>query len=691
MTNAAHNAVVEVRGGTIVFTSGFLMIDKLVLNDPAGHFQHMGGTLLINDLVLDPKLSAAGDGLPNAWKQAYGLDPLSSFGNNGPDGDPDGDGRSNLQEYFAGTDPTNSASNLHITSIAPEGNDIRVAWTTVGGKAYLLQASSDSWNSFLDLATIFVGGDGESTTNYLDVGGATNSPPRDYRVDILARSTAGSAIGWGYNYDGKASPPGGLNDVVAIAAGSDHGLALKRDGTVVGWGANSNGQATPPVSLNDVVAIAAGGNHSLALTCEGTVVSWGTAISGLADVAAGLTNIVAIAAGGSHNLALRSDGTVVGWGSVPPPMAALTNIVAIAAGNGDSMALNSDGTIYAWGDNSIGQTNVPAGLTNVVAIAAGWYHNLALKSDGSVVAWGKNSLGATNVPAGLRNVMAIAAGSDHSLALKSDGTVVIWGDNFYGEATPPAGLTGVKAVAGGSYFTLAITSAPKAPTNLIAIAVSPTQIDLGWIAGGSGAEIWFGIERASAIGGPWGEIATVNSNVTVYSDTGVTCGQTYYYRVRAYNGAASSYSGTASATPILPGDSDCDGIPDAWMSQYFGHPTGQAPDHSLASDDADGDGQSNLREYLAGTDPTSSTSAFRIVEIAALDEDILLTWTTVGGKRYAVQTLVAGDGSYTNNFIEFAPVFIAPGAGESTMSVIHLGAATNGLGCFYRIRLVTPP
>ena len=55
-------------------------------------------------------------------------------------------------------------------------------------------------------------------------------------------------------------------------------------------------------------------------------------------------------------------------------------------------------------------------------------------------------------------------------------------------------------------------------------------------------------------------------------------------------------------------DSDADGIPDWWMMKYFGHPTGQAGDFSLASDDADGDGVSNLQEYLAGTDPTSRNS-----------------------------------------------------------------------------------
>jgi len=42
-------------------------------------------------------------------------------------------------------------------------------------------------------------------------------------------------------------------------------MALKRDGHVVAWGDNSSGQATVPEGLSDVVAIAAGGFHGLAL------------------------------------------------------------------------------------------------------------------------------------------------------------------------------------------------------------------------------------------------------------------------------------------------------------------------------------------------------------------------------------------------------------------------------------------
>ena len=48
-----------------------------------------------------------------------------------------------------------------------------------------------------------------------------------------------------------------VDNVVAIAAGDYHSLALKSDGTVVGWGYNVNNQTTVPAGLSNVVAIAA--------------------------------------------------------------------------------------------------------------------------------------------------------------------------------------------------------------------------------------------------------------------------------------------------------------------------------------------------------------------------------------------------------------------------------------------------
>src|SRR5512145_1793366 len=48
---------------------------------------------------------ADSDGLPDAWEEAYGLDPQSAAAPNGADDDPDRDGASNLAELTAGTHP----------------------------------------------------------------------------------------------------------------------------------------------------------------------------------------------------------------------------------------------------------------------------------------------------------------------------------------------------------------------------------------------------------------------------------------------------------------------------------------------------------------------------------------------------------------------------------------------------------
>lgn len=60
-----------------------------------------------------------------------------------------------------------------------------------------------------------------------------------------------------------------------------------------------------------------------------------------------------------------------------------------------------------------------------------------------------------------------------------------------------------------------------------------------------------------------------------------------------------------------------DGIPDAWMTTWFGNPDPAAGPKRGAYDDYDGDGLSNIQEYRAGMNPTSSISCQRIVAVGS--------------------------------------------------------------------------
>ena len=196
VTNAAHNAVLDLDNGIFQLDGGSLVVDVLVATNACnGIFDHAGGTLSVRTVLLDPNGDTDGDGLPNGWEEAHGLDPLSSEGNNGSGGDPDGDGFSNLQEYLAGSDPQNPLSTplqiispFQMTSIVRQGNNVVLTWGSIGGTTNQVQVGNGSYatNAFVNLsAQLIISGSGLITTNYTDTNGATNKPARFYRIRLV--------------------------------------------------------------------------------------------------------------------------------------------------------------------------------------------------------------------------------------------------------------------------------------------------------------------------------------------------------------------------------------------------------------------------------------------------------------------------------------------------------------------------
>lgn len=299
--------------------------------------------------------------------------------------------------------------------------------------------------------------------------GSVVSQTATLTVQTLSSATS-IVVQWGENpvWNGfeevDITVPSGLTDVLAIAAGSFHDLALLGNGRVFGWGDNMFGQASSPSNAN-FAAISAGMHHSVGLLSNGTVVAWGRNNLNQTNLPGALSSVVAVSAGANHTLALRANGTVAAWGDVTHGQstvpANVTDVRAVSAGFEFSMALLSNGTMRSWGNNDFGQRIPPYPLSNLVAIAAGKYHTVGLRNDGRAFAWGQNTFQQTNVPPEATNIVAIAAGANHSLALRGDGQLFCWGqNNFLQLHIPDEAHPGIAAVAGGGHRSLVLKTKP---------------------------------------------------------------------------------------------------------------------------------------------------------------------------------------------------------------------------------------
>ena len=99
-------------------------------------FSHGGGNATV---TFGP--DSVGDGATDSWRNFYGI--------TNDNADTDGDGLTNLQEYRAGTDPTNSQNRFAIQNVTPQpGGGFQIAWQSQPGIVYRVQ-----WKAALTDAT----------------------------------------------------------------------------------------------------------------------------------------------------------------------------------------------------------------------------------------------------------------------------------------------------------------------------------------------------------------------------------------------------------------------------------------------------------------------------------------------------------------------------------------------------------
>lgn len=260
------------------------------------------------------------------------------------------------------------------------------------------------------------------------------------------------------------------NEIVQLVATDNLSAALFSNGDVYAWGCfrcnegllgflrdEIKIQRTPlKISeLKNIVQLAGGKDHVLALDSKGIVFAWGN--------------------GQQYQLGRRIlDRHRLR--SLEPQQFGLYNIKYVASGDYHCFAIDHNDQVYAWGLNQFGQcaftgshgeledgsvlmkpTLIPE-LSNlgIKQIAAGEHHTLALTGDGKVLAWGRYDMKEVGIPeeelpkstfkdqhgkpraiptptqlkfgnAADMKIKAIGVGSHHSFAVTEDGFVYSWG------------------------------------------------------------------------------------------------------------------------------------------------------------------------------------------------------------------------------------------------------------------------
>jgi fibronectin type 3 domain-containing protein len=219
-------------------------------------------------------------------------------------------------------------------------------------------------------------------------------------------------------------------------------------------------------------------------------------------------------------------------------------------------------------------------------------------------------------------------------------------------------------------------SAPAAPTGLSA-AAGNTQISLTWSAS-SGATS-YSVYRGTAAGGESTTAIASGLASPAYTNTGLTNGTTYFYKVKATNAnGTSGYSNEASATPVA------NTLPSPWVDTDIGA-VGVAGSGSYASP--------TFTVKGSGADIWGASDAFNYVN-QPLSGDITVIARVASVQNtdlWAKSGVMIRESTAANS--AFADMLITPGNGASfqwrgTTGGTAISVTTAGIAAPYWVKLV---
>ncbi len=133
----------------------------------------MGAIFPVGSFLVD----SDGDLLPDTWEQTYGLDFNDP---NDATIDTDGDGLTNVQEFWAGTNPTDATSTLRLDVVSlPGQNAVMLSFSAISNRNYVIesrpQLSAGSWTNSLTYQAV-------ATNRVIQITAPTDSATGFYRL-----------------------------------------------------------------------------------------------------------------------------------------------------------------------------------------------------------------------------------------------------------------------------------------------------------------------------------------------------------------------------------------------------------------------------------------------------------------------------------------------------------------------------
>lgn len=123
-----------------------------------------------------------------------------------------------------------------------------------------------------------------------------------------------------------------------------------------------------------------------------------------------------------------------------------------------------------------------------------------------------------------------------------------------------------------------------------------------------------------------------------------------------------------------------DGLPDTWWNDY-----NIPADERVAAADRDGDGVTNVQEYVLGSDPNNASSGFPSLVVQPAGDTFQVTFPTVAGRRYTVMASSSLTGGLWRAVTDLAGGQSNPVTGDGTnQTVTETGLGSTGAR-FYRV------